>query len=87
MFELKVTGTSGLMLWLGSNDQVQVPMRLSERVACRQALLDALTLLDQTEISMSKFSTANALCRSWQQSSPRPVESRAVCDLPPPSTQ
>jgi hypothetical protein len=64
---LKIEDATGLVFWIGSNDMVQVPMRLSERVLCRQVLVDALTLLDQTEVKKSTFSTADGQDRCSQQ--------------------
>lgn len=59
MFDLRISGPDGLILMIGSDDLVQIPLLPSERTMCRQALLDALTLLDQTEIKRSISSMAD----------------------------
>lgn len=50
MTELKISGVDGILLWVGAGDLAQVPLKPSERALCRQALLDALTRLDQAQV-------------------------------------
>lgn len=59
------------MLMIGSDDLVQVPLLPSERTICRQALLDALTLLDQTEIKRSISAKADLPDLCLRRTAPR----------------
>ena len=68
--EVKLISESGLSLWLGPNDQVQVPMCKDERAECRKALLDALKLLDETIVKFSTLSTVAEMDAPLIQSLP-----------------
>ena len=81
MLNLKIEGPQGLMLMVSADDQVQVPLAPSERILCRQALLDALTLLEQTQIRRSIPSTAGVTGQFLQRNRPHLAYSRAICDL------
>ena len=85
--ELKIENEGGLVLWTGRGDLVQVPMDKGERDQCRQALLDALDLLDQTIVKWSTFSMEDEMERSEIQSSQRLDGCLAVYDCSPPSRQ
>lgn len=85
--ELKLENSNGLALWIGPNDQVQVPMDPDERAQCRKALLDALGLLDQTIVKWSTFSTAGEMGERVIQNSLHPDDCLAVYDCSRPLVQ
>lgn len=78
--ELKIEINGSLALWLGPNDSVQVSMDLGERVKCREALSNALNLLDQTIVKWSTFSTATATGAAEIRNLPRLDGCHAVFD-------
>lgn len=49
--QLQITDESGLVLWIGPDNIVQVPLKPSDRQMCRQAIIDAMALLDETEVT------------------------------------
>lgn len=83
--ELKIEIGGDLLLWIGPNGLVQVPMDKKERAACRHALLDAIELLDQTIVKWSTFSTAVETDAVAIRNSLRPDGCLAVFDCSPPS--
>jgi len=85
--EVKLISESGLSLWLGSNEQVQVPMCKKERAECRKALLDALKLLDETIVKYDTLSTGGAMDAPVIQSLPHLDDCLGVFDYSRPSEQ
>lgn len=55
--ELSVRVGHDLVLQVGADDTVTVPMDKQERALCRKALEDALLLLSQTTVTRSTFAT------------------------------
>lgn len=78
IMELSVRDSSGLILRVGLDDQVVVPLKPSERVLCRQALVDALALLDQTAVTQSISSKEVAKDAGSRRTAPHLAYSRAV---------
>lgn len=85
--ELKIENNTGLVLWLGPNDLIQVPMNQSERVQCRKALLDALDLLDQTIVKFDTFSTGAEKDGCWRRNPQHLSDCLGVYDSSLPSEQ
>lgn len=85
--EVKLISESGLSLWLGPNEQVQVPMCKKERATCRKALLDALQLLDETIVKYDTLSTGGAMDAPVIQSLPHLDGCLGVFDYSRPSEQ
>lgn len=85
--ELKIENSEGLVLWTGLDDLVQVPMDKDERAQCREVLLNALDLLDQTIVKWSTFSTAAVPDQYERQSLPHLSDCLGVYDFSPPSGQ
>lgn len=85
--ELKIEDDQGLLLWLGPDDLVQVPMDLEERAQCRKALLDALDLLDQTIVKWSISSMASGMDGCEIQTSQYHPDCLAAFDFSHPSKQ
>lgn len=82
--ELKIVLENGLCLWMGPDDEVQVPMCRKERAACRKALHDALNLLDDTIVKYDTFSTVTETDGPEKQSSQHPDGCLGVFDYSPP---
>lgn len=85
--ELKIENSDGLVLWVGFNDLVQVPMASDERTQCRKVLLDALALLDETIPKYDTFSTVSEMGEPLIQNPQHLSDCRAVFDLSHPSKQ
>lgn len=85
--EVKLISETGLSLWLGPSDQVQVPMNKEERAQCRKALLDALSLLDETIVKYDTLATAGAMGAALIQNSPHLDGCLGVFDYSRPSKQ
>lgn len=83
--ELKIENSEGLVLWTGFGDLVQVPMKKNERAQCREVLMDALDLLDQTILKYDTFSTEGERDGSWLQSPQHLSDCLEVCCFPLPS--
>ena len=85
--EVKLISESGLSLWVGPNEQVQIPMCKKERAECRKALLDALNLLDETIVKYRTLSTADETGAPLIQSLPHLDGCLGVFDYSHPSEQ
>lgn len=85
--ELTLSAGSELLLHIGTNDAVTVPMDAGQRALCREALEDALTLLAQTTIALRTFAMEAATDEVWRRSSQRLSDCPEVYDLTRPSGQ
>jgi hypothetical protein len=83
--ELKIEIDGELCLWLGPDEDVQVPMSERERAQCRERLLSALSLLNETVVKYSTFSKVGGTGEASTQNSPRLGDYPEVVDWTRPS--
>lgn len=82
--QLKIEDDSGLVLWMGLDELVQVPLARDERARCRAVLTDALALMDETITLHGTLATEVGEGQFVKRNSPHLSDCLGVYDFSPP---